>query len=57
MLTVLDWQPDSLEGYQQHVFELGPDPDGEGEVAAVLVRRQPRADETVHGAVRLPAAP
>src|SRR5580692_7320209 len=51
MATTLDWQPDSLEGYQQQVFELGQDPDGEGEVAAVLVRRQPRADEAVHGAV------
>jgi alpha-beta hydrolase superfamily lysophospholipase len=51
MPTRLDWQPDSLEGYQQQVFELGPDPDGEGEVAAVLIRRQPHADETIHGAV------
>ena len=51
MATALDWQPDSLAGYQQQVFELGRDPDGEGEVAAVLVRRQPRADEAVHGAV------
>jgi alpha-beta hydrolase superfamily lysophospholipase len=51
MATTLDWQPDSLDGYQQLVFELGPDPDGQGEVAAVLVRRQPRADEAVHGAV------
>jgi alpha-beta hydrolase superfamily lysophospholipase len=51
MATTLDWQPDHLDGYQQLVFELGRDPDGEGEVAAVLVRRQPRADEAVHGAV------
>jgi alpha-beta hydrolase superfamily lysophospholipase len=51
MAGTIDWQPDSLAGYQQHVFELGRDPDGEGDVAAVLVRRQPRADETVHGAV------
>jgi alpha-beta hydrolase superfamily lysophospholipase len=51
MPTTLDWQPDSLEGYQRHVFELGKDPDGQGEVAAVLVRRQPGADEVVHGAV------
>jgi alpha-beta hydrolase superfamily lysophospholipase len=51
MATTLDWQPDPLEGYQQMVFELGRDPDGEGDVAAVLVRRQPGADETAHGAV------
>jgi alpha-beta hydrolase superfamily lysophospholipase len=51
MATTLGWQPDSLEGYQQQVFELGRDPDGEGEVAAVLVRRQPQAGEAVHGAV------
>jgi alpha-beta hydrolase superfamily lysophospholipase len=51
MPTALDWQPDSLAGYQQQVFELGPDPDGEGEVAAVLVRRPPRAGEAVRGAV------
>lgn len=51
MATTLDWQPDALAGYQQVVFELGRDPDGEGEVAAVLVRRQPQADEAVHGAV------
>jgi alpha-beta hydrolase superfamily lysophospholipase len=51
MPTTLDWQADSLEGYQRHVFELGQDPDGEGEVAAVLVRRPPGAGEVVHGAV------
>ena len=51
MPSALDWQPDSLAGYQQHVFELGRDPDGEGEVAAVLVRRQPQPDEVVNGAV------
>jgi alpha-beta hydrolase superfamily lysophospholipase len=51
MPATLDWEPDSLEGYQQHVLELGRDPDGEGEVAAVLVRRQPQAGQAVHGAV------
>lgn len=50
-VTALDWQPDILEGYRQHVFELGPDPDGEGEAAAVLVRREPTTDEPVRGAV------
>ena len=51
MATTLDWKPDALEGYQQVVFELGRDPDGEGDIGAVLVRRQPGADEVVHGAV------
>jgi alpha-beta hydrolase superfamily lysophospholipase len=47
---VVSWQPDVLgTGYEQHVLELGPDPDGEGEVAAVLVRRTTRPEETVHG--------
>jgi alpha-beta hydrolase superfamily lysophospholipase len=50
-MPVLDWQPDILEGYRQHVFELGPDPDGEGEAAAVLVGREPAAAEPVRGAV------
>jgi alpha-beta hydrolase superfamily lysophospholipase len=51
MSVTLDWQPDILRGYQQHVFELGRDPDGEGEVAAVLVRRPSEPEETVRGAV------
>lgn len=47
-----DWQPDILgDGYLQQVFELGEDPDGEGPIAAVLVRRQTRPDERVAGAV------
>ncbi|MEY9936628.1 alpha/beta hydrolase [Streptacidiphilus sp. MAP5-3] len=47
-----DWQPDILgDGYVQHTLDLGVDPDGEGSVAAVLVRRETRADEAVHGAV------
>ena len=46
------WRPDVLgEGYEQCTYELGPDPDGEGDVGAVLVRRTPRGDETVRGAV------
>lgn len=50
--TITDWQPDILgEGYEQHTLELGDDPDGEGRIAAVLVRRTPRPDETVAGAV------
>jgi alpha-beta hydrolase superfamily lysophospholipase len=46
------WQPDVLgDGYSQHVLELGEDPDGEGEIAAVLIRRESRPGEQVHGAV------
>src|SRR5215469_12125457 len=51
-LNAPSWQPDLLgEGYRQHVIELGADPDGEGSIAAVLVRREPRAGEVPHGAV------
>ena len=36
----MSWQADVLgAGYEQQVLELGPDPDGEGEAVAVLVRR------------------
>ncbi|ROR92970.1 alpha/beta hydrolase [Nocardioides aurantiacus] len=46
------WQPDVLgDGYEQRTLELGPDPDGEGEVAAVVVRRTPREADEVRGAV------
>jgi alpha-beta hydrolase superfamily lysophospholipase len=48
----LDWQPDILgDGYRQHVLELGTDPDGEGSIAAVLVRREPSAEATARGVV------
>jgi alpha-beta hydrolase superfamily lysophospholipase len=50
-VPVLDWRPDILAGYRQHVFELGRDPDGEGDAAAVLVRREPAADTSAQGAV------
>ncbi|PTR26549.1 alpha-beta hydrolase superfamily lysophospholipase [Rhodococcus sp. OK519] len=50
------WAPDVLgDGYQQLTIPLGTDPDGEGEVAATLVRYQPsptpepRAVLYVHG--------
>lgn len=47
---MVSWQPDILgTGYEQHVIELGADPDGEGDVAAVLVRRRIRPEETVRG--------
>jgi alpha-beta hydrolase superfamily lysophospholipase len=40
------WQPDLLgAGYQQQVLELGDDPDGEGAIGAVLVRREVRPAE------------
>lgn len=48
----LTWQPDVLgTEYRQRVIELGADPDGEGDVRAVLVRREPRADEVASAAV------
>lgn len=51
-LNTPSWQPDLLgEGYRQRVLELGPDPDGEGSIGAVLVRREPRAGEVPGGAV------
>jgi alpha-beta hydrolase superfamily lysophospholipase len=47
-----DWQPDILgAGYSRHELELGTDPDGEGSIAAVLVRREQQPDEVAHGAV------
>jgi alpha-beta hydrolase superfamily lysophospholipase len=51
---VVSWQPDVLgTGYEQHVIDLGTDPDGEGDaggdIAAVLVRRTVRPAETVSG--------
>jgi alpha-beta hydrolase superfamily lysophospholipase len=47
---VAAWQADILgAGYEQQVLELGPDPDGEGDAAAVLVRRVTRPGETVGG--------
>ncbi|AFM16816.1 lysophospholipase [Mycolicibacterium chubuense NBB4] len=33
------WEPDVLPGYWQRTFALGPDPDGEGDLEATLVRR------------------
>ena len=48
----IQWQPDNLgDGYSQTILELGVDPDGEGQVAAVLVRRDPRDGEVAEGAV------
>ena len=43
VMSDLDWKPDILgTGFTQHVIDLGADPDGEGTVEAVLVRRDPR---------------
>ena len=51
-LEVRPWADDLLgEGYQQRVIDLGEDPDGEGAVEAVLVRRTVRDGEQVTGAV------
>ena len=47
-----EWRPDVLgDGYEQLTFDLGTDPDKEGSVEAVLVRRAVRAGESVTGAV------
>lgn len=47
-----DWRPDILgDGYEQRTIELGSDPDGEGEIAAVVVRRTVLAAERVSGVV------
>jgi len=45
------WHPDLLPGYECRTLHLGPDPDGEGEIAATLVRRPVAAGEEVRGAV------
>lgn len=49
----IEWRPDILgDGYAQTVIGLGADPDGEGPVEAVLVRREPRpGDPAAVGAV------
>jgi alpha-beta hydrolase superfamily lysophospholipase len=36
---VTGWAPDVLSGYWQQTLPLGPDPDGEGDLVATLVRR------------------
>jgi alpha-beta hydrolase superfamily lysophospholipase len=36
---VSHWEPDVLPGYWRQTISLGPDPDGEGELVATLVRR------------------
>jgi alpha-beta hydrolase superfamily lysophospholipase len=52
---VTAWEPDVLPGYWQQTLALGTDPDGEGELAATLVRHGdhdpsvPHAVLLVHG--------
>lgn len=47
-----EWEPDLLgPGYTRRAFDLGSDPDGEGEIQAVLVRRDPRPGGAARGAV------
>ncbi len=48
--VVSGWEPDVLPGYFQRTFALGPDPDGEGQLEATLVRRGV-PDTSAHGAV------
>ncbi|MBX7430874.1 alpha/beta hydrolase [Mycobacterium sp. Y57] len=44
------WEPDVLPGYQRFTFDLGPDPHGEGDLVATLVRRG-EADPSARHAV------
>jgi alpha-beta hydrolase superfamily lysophospholipase len=51
---VTGWVPDVLPRYWQHTIPLGPDPEGEGEIAATLIRRgdpapSNRAVLAIHG--------
>jgi alpha-beta hydrolase superfamily lysophospholipase len=50
--VVTGWEPDVLPGYWQQTFLLGPDPDGEGNLVATLVRRG-EADPSATRAVLL----
>ncbi|RMI35650.1 alpha/beta hydrolase [Nocardia stercoris] len=46
------WQPDVLgAGFEQTTLPLGPDPDGEGEIAATLIRYTPEPAVPATGAV------
>ncbi|RDH74848.1 alpha/beta hydrolase [Mycolicibacterium moriokaense] len=42
------WEPDVLPGYWQQTLALGPDPDGEGELVATVVRAGEHASEVEH---------
>jgi alpha-beta hydrolase superfamily lysophospholipase len=51
-MTDLDWRPDILgAGYSQLILDLGSDPDGEGTVEAVLIRREQQPGEDANGVV------
>lgn len=51
-MSDLEWLPDVLgPGYTRRVLDLGADPDGEGAIEAVLVRREPQDGETARGTV------
>ncbi|WP_441959797.1 alpha/beta hydrolase [Mycolicibacterium houstonense] len=39
------WEPDVLPGFWQRTIDAGPDPDGEGDLVATLVRRGPGAEQ------------
>ena len=48
------WVPDVLPGYWQYTIPLGPDPAGEGDIVATLIRRGPETGSNhavlaVHG--------
>ena len=42
------WEPDVLPGYWQQTLALGPDPDGEGDLVATLIRAGEREQPTRH---------
>jgi alpha-beta hydrolase superfamily lysophospholipase len=45
---VTAWEPDVLPGYWQHTLALGPDPDGEGDLFATVVRAGDREQPAQH---------
>lgn len=42
------WEPDVLPGYWQQTLALGPDPDGEGDLVATVVRAGDRAEHAAN---------
>lgn len=48
-----DWEPDVLPGFWQQTIDAGPDPDGEGDLVATLVRRGPEHDGNGHAVLAL----
>jgi alpha-beta hydrolase superfamily lysophospholipase len=45
---VTAWEPDVLPGYWQQTLPLGPDPDGEGDLVATLVRAGDHEQDVDH---------